>query len=163
VNIIRTYAVICQLVSGNLAGLRQHTHATEQIEALVAANVGCGLVILDGEDRIASVNERAAAILRQCDGLALRDGALVSRRAAETRTLQALIESCWRTSRRGLGSPGGAAVVTRHSGKPHYVVRAMPIAARPGPRRRAPGGARSRRRRNRPRLQDLFQPGPPLG
>lgn len=113
--------------------LMHRRRALRDIEALMESQAGCGLIVFDSTGQIRSVNDRAAAIVRQQDGLAIRDGVLVARLAAETCRLEALLQACWRTSMHGLGSAGGAVAITRPSGHPRYIVRAMPVTVPPGP------------------------------
>jgi DNA-binding CsgD family transcriptional regulator len=108
--------------------LMHRRRAGEEIEMLMESHAACGLIVYDSMGRIRSVNDRAGAILRQHDGLVMRDGALIAQLAHETDQLQALLQACWRTSTHGLGSPGGAVAITRTSGQPRYVVRVMPVA-----------------------------------
>jgi DNA-binding CsgD family transcriptional regulator len=108
--------------------LMHRSHASREIEVLMESHAACGLIVYDSKGRIRSVNDRAGTILRQCDGLVMRDGVLIAQLAHETDQLQALLQACWRTSTHGLGSPGGAVAITRMSGQPRYIVRVMPVA-----------------------------------
>ena len=107
--------------------LMHRSHASREIEVLMESHAACGLIVYDSTGRIRSVNDRAAAILRQHDGLVMRDGVLIAQLAHETDQLQAILEACWRTSMHGVGSSGGAVAITRTSGQPRYVVRVMPV------------------------------------
>jgi DNA-binding CsgD family transcriptional regulator len=126
---IETFAQVRGHVANawRLNRLMHRRRASQDVEALMESHAACGLIVYDSRGGIRSVNDRAAAILRQHDGLAIRNGVLIARLAAETRRLQALLEACWRTSTYGLGSPGGAVAITRRTGAPRYVVRVMPI------------------------------------
>jgi DNA-binding CsgD family transcriptional regulator len=118
----------------SLSRLAQRSQATDQIRALMESQAGCGIVVLDSVGAIHSANDRAAAILRQNDGLAIRNGLLVARHASETRRLRELLRTCCSTSRTGFGSAGGAVAITRGSAQPRYIVRAMPVTAASHPR-----------------------------
>jgi DNA-binding CsgD family transcriptional regulator len=113
--------------------LMHRRRAGEEIETLMESHAACGLIVFDSMGRIRSVNDHAAAILAQDDGLVIRDGTLMAQLAGETHRLQVLLQACWKTSMHGLGSPGGAVAITRRSGQPRYVVRAMPVTVPAAP------------------------------
>ena len=85
-----------------------------------------GVVLLDAKAAPVFVNDAAARILAAADGLCLHDGAFVTRRACETRTLHALIGDAIALSLAQGERPGGIMAVTRGAAKQPYAVRALP-------------------------------------
>ncbi|MEG3181066.1 helix-turn-helix transcriptional regulator [Sphingomonas sp. LT1P40] len=88
-----------------------------------------GVVLLDRTGAPVFVNEAAAAIFAQDDGLAWNGGALAARRGPETRRLHGLIRSAALAMAGDGGPPGGVTLINRPSGLRPYLVRVMPTPA----------------------------------
>jgi DNA-binding CsgD family transcriptional regulator/PAS domain-containing protein len=133
---IRTYAMLCGHIANSwrLSRAMQRQHVSERLASMFEAHSGCGTIAFDQHGGIRAMNDRAAAIIRQRDGLYLKDGVLFLHKAADTRKLHGYLGACLAPVSGGPAHPGGAMAMGRPSGRPYIVLRAMPIVPRPGPR-----------------------------
>jgi DNA-binding CsgD family transcriptional regulator len=86
-----------------------------------------GVFLLDSCGAPTFVNDAAARVLAASDGLACAGGVLLTRRAAETRKLHAMIGAAIACSSGERESAGRRMLVTRPSAKRPYVIRTMPV------------------------------------
>jgi len=86
-----------------------------------------GVLLLNRAGSPTFVNDAATAIFNADDGLAYAKGALQTRRAAETRKLQAMIGSAIAQSAGEGEFGGGRMLVTRLSARRPYVIRVLPV------------------------------------
>lgn len=133
---IRTYAMMRGHIANawRLARSLQHRYVSERLANILAEHSGSGTIALDHRGGIRAMNERAAAVLRQNDGLYLRGGVLFLHKAADTRKLHACLSACLAAASGGQPHAGGAMAMSRPSGRPHVILRVMPIMPRSGPR-----------------------------
>lgn len=85
-----------------------------------------GVVGLDGQGRVSTMNKRARAIVARTDGVKLERGYLRLLRAAEDRTLKLIVAHTLRAARGEGLYPGGALAVPRCNGHMPYAVRVTP-------------------------------------
>ena len=85
-----------------------------------------GVVGLDGQGRVSTMNGRARAIVARADGVKMERGYLCLQRAAEDRTLKLIIAHTLRAVRGESLYPGGALAVPRCNGHLPYAVRVTP-------------------------------------
>jgi len=85
-----------------------------------------GVVGLDGQGRVSTMNGRARAIVARADGVKLVRGYLCLLRAAEDRTLKLIVAHTLRAARGEGLYPGGALAVPRCNGHLPYAVRVTP-------------------------------------
>ncbi len=85
-----------------------------------------GVVGLDWQGRVSTMNKRVRAIVARADGVKVERGHLRLQRAAEDRTLKLIIAHTLRAARGESLYPGGALAAPRCNGHMPYAVRVTP-------------------------------------
>lgn len=104
-----------------------HDNKTEtSLQALDGLKVG--VIFLDGEGRVVSMNQTAKGILSKNDGLRVHNGKLKSADATENSSLHKFIASCAKTKTTSFTPRGGSLRVTRPSGLRSYVLQILSVS-----------------------------------
>jgi DNA-binding CsgD family transcriptional regulator len=120
------------LLSPHIANAWRISHTFAQLAAATGAfgalqeTVDWGVVGLDREGSVLTMNGRAHAVVERGDGLKVERGSLRALRSAEDRTLKLIVAHTLR-GLHGEGTyPGGALSVPRLNGRMPYALRVMP-------------------------------------
>jgi DNA-binding CsgD family transcriptional regulator len=123
-----------KMLTPHIANAWRVSHAFAQLAAATGAfgvlqeTVDWGVIGLDREGSVLTMNGRARAVMQRGDGLKVERGSLRALRSAEDRTLKLIVAHTLRGLHGDGIYPGGALSVPRLNGRMPYALRVMPTA-----------------------------------
>jgi DNA-binding CsgD family transcriptional regulator len=109
-----------------VSGLRHDLETTTTLAETLAVTRDCGVIGLNANGTLLSMNAVAESLVARNDGLVVDDGEVRAARAANDRALQKLVGETLNAFNDALNTAGGVITIARPSGRTPFVLRVVP-------------------------------------